>query len=111
MSFLIQNATLDAQGSIYPTFFDDFGKYEKSMIFRCRSERQKVDQKSSLGAPKAENIAPSNRRVGHFGHRGSQGGGHIQRYSRNINIRIEKQALTRHGPLARRMFKVFKFEN
>ena len=24
--FLIQNATLDAQGSIYPTFFDDFGK-------------------------------------------------------------------------------------
>ena len=33
LSFLIQNATLDAQGSIYPTFFDDFGKYEKSMIF------------------------------------------------------------------------------
>ena len=33
LSFLVQNATLDAQGSIYPTFFDDFEKYEKSMIF------------------------------------------------------------------------------
>ena len=43
LSFLIQNATLDAQGSIYPTFFYDFGKYEKSMIFRCRSGRRKVD--------------------------------------------------------------------
>ena len=41
--FLVQNATLDGQGSIYPTFFDDFEKYEKSMILGCRPERQKVD--------------------------------------------------------------------
>ena len=33
LSFLVQNETLDGQGSIYPTFFDDFEKYEKSMIF------------------------------------------------------------------------------
>ena len=43
LSFLVQTETLNGQGSIYPTFFDDFEKYEKSVIFWCRSGRQKVD--------------------------------------------------------------------
>ena len=51
-------------------------------------------------------VIPSNRRVGHFGHRGTQGGGHNQRYSKNINKRIEKQILTRRGPLARRIYSL-----
>jgi len=42
--FFVQNATLDAQGSIDCTFFDDFGKFGTWLIcFSCRSRRQKVD--------------------------------------------------------------------
>ena len=103
-------------------WFCHFGRFLRirkiivfSMSFWVVEKSIKIEPWGVKGRKRRCEPSANHRRVGYFGHRGSQGGGHYQRYSRNKGSRIAKQTLTRHGPLARRicidgyLYKVVNF--
>ena len=95
LSFLVQNATLDAPRVDLSDVFGRFAKLRKiddfSVSLWTSKSRLKIEPWGPKGRNQRSEPSPGRVRVGHFGHRGSQGGGHNQRYSKNINTNIEEE--------------------